>query len=264
MHALAHREGIADSPRVSPDSRSGRRPAIRAPNLLWPMIARQVQRKCACGGGCPRCKMEPAVQTLSDAEFTDEVLTQYPSAPAAPTPVPAPWPAGPASAVSCKVVSGPSYSPSGTVPVTPSGRRKSALFHLAASFANTAANPARCCEVRQYIMWDEAFRQSHKGAPHRRFTQDDPGIFYEDLSARNNSRYGHRSGPYSAPTPGCKDEYKTGSKQDTANGDTYCGEDAPSAPAKTTGQFQFYLGVDDVCNENREVAATDPPLVLNW
>jgi hypothetical protein len=263
MQAYANRERTADSARASPDSKASIVPAMRAMNPLWPMVALQVQRRCACGGGCPQCYGAPAVQTHSDAEYSDEVLTQNPYGPAVPWAVPAPSP-GPSSGVSCKVVSGPSHSPSGTVPVTLSGRKKSALFHLAASFANTAANPARCCEVRQYIMWDEAFRQSHGGAPHHRFEQDTPNTFHEDRSARNNSRYGHRSGPYSAPAPGCKDEYKTGSKQDTANGDTYCGEDAPSAPAKTTGQFQFYLGVDDVCNENREVAATDPPLILDW
>lgn len=79
-------------------------------------------------------------------ESADEILTANGggAAPAGPAPA-GPGPAGPApaapagsgaAAAKCTVTSGPSYSPSGTIPVTTAGGRKSAAFSFSASFAN--------------------------------------------------------------------------------------------------------------------------------
>lgn len=250
MRSLLRARDVASNPRRPHPARQSQAPPTGCPQISP-----------SRGHDFDRINVHSAFRNAKDSSA--EVLTQNPpGAQPAPPAAPAPEPG-----VSCKVLTGPSYNPSGSVPVAPEdgGKKKRAVFHLAASFANTAANPARCCEVRQYIMWDDAFRDWNKGPPHNRFDQDDPNFFYEDRSAKNGSRYGHRSGRYSRPTPGCKDEYRTGATQDTANGDTYCGEDAPLAPAAATGQFQFYLGVDDVCQGSvgHEVAAGDP-LILNW
>lgn len=127
MQAYANRERTADSARASPDSKASIVPAMRAMNPLWPMVALQVQRRCTCGGECPQCNGAPAVQAHSDAEYSDEVLTQNPYGPAVPWAVPAPSP-GPSSGVSCKVVSGPSHSPSGRCRLRPQAERSLPCF----------------------------------------------------------------------------------------------------------------------------------------
>ncbi len=76
-------------------------------------------------------------------------------------------------------------------------------------------------------------------------------------------RYGHRSGPYSFVGPGCGNEYKTGATRDMANGDTYCGRDAPSGPASDVGQYQFQLKVIDRCNADA-VKASSSVITVVW
>ena len=66
-----------------------------------------------------------------------------------------------------------------------------------------------------------------------------------------------------SPIAGCGDEYRTGSAQDQANGDTYCGRDAPGGPSSMTGQYQFQLKVIDTCNGNAE-KASGSVITINW
>jgi hypothetical protein len=123
-----------------------------------------VSRACACGGGggscsCPdtdevatrsthgappisgtgkQAAMEAASLIMSknpggEAATGDEVLTQGPGgAGAGAAPAPAPAPAPPQER--CTVTSGPSYSPSGSIPVTTSSGKKRAAFDFSASF----------------------------------------------------------------------------------------------------------------------------------
>jgi hypothetical protein len=172
--------------------------------------------------------------------------------------------AGP-PARNCFVASGPSYSPTGTIPVTTSGGRKRTRFGMAATFGDVAASgrvPA-CCEVRQYIKWDRAFQTWLGGPPHGGFgsgaTYD---TWYEDRNVSDH-RYGHRSGPHMSVVSGCGDEYKTGATQDQANGNTYCGKDNPGGPDTMTGRWNFQLKVIDTCNGDA-VKATSSVITVNW
>lgn len=185
--------------------------------------------------------------------------------PAAPTPAPAPpvSPPTPPPPRACSVSSGPSYSPTGTIPVTASGGRKRASFSLAASFASAAGTPPSCCEVRQEIKWDDAFHTWNGGPPHSGFPSSASANTWIEDRDTADKRYGHRSGPHSDPVSGCGDEYKSGSTQDQANGDTYCGRDTPGGPDTMTGQFQFRLKVIDTCNAS-SVKATSSVITINW
>lgn len=165
----------------------------------------------------------------------------------------------------CSVKSGPTYSPTGNIPVTKSGGRKSASFSFSAEFDNDAATGKKpsCCEVHQFIKWDKAYETSKGGPPHGGFpsgTKADTWI--EDRDA-NDKRYGHRSDSHSDPIAHCGDEYKTGTTRDQANGNTYCGSDNPGAPESRTGQFQFQLKVVDTCNGDA-VKATSSVISVNW
>lgn len=165
----------------------------------------------------------------------------------------------------CMVASGPSYSPSGTIPVTRAGARKSATFSMAAAFRTHTglwAEP-RCCEVRQFIKWDPAFHAWRGGPPHGGFPASAAAdTWHEDRDAADK-RYGHRSGGHSDPIAGCGDEYKTGATRDQANGDTYCGRDTPGGPDSMTGRFDFQLKVIDVCKGGVEKASS-PVISVNW
>src|SRR5262245_36095766 len=87
----------------------------------------------------------------------------------APAPAPAPAPAAPVN--DCSVRSGPCYTPTVTIPVTSSGGRERATFDLAAAFDTDAATGKKpsCCEVRQFIKWDQAFHDWMGGPPHSGF-----------------------------------------------------------------------------------------------
>lgn len=186
-------------------------------------------------------------------------------------PAPAPGATAPTPPVAkqpvsrCQVTAGPTYSPSGSIPVTLTGGRKRATFKMTAAFGAGAAggHVPSCCQVRQYIKWDKAFHTWRGGPPHGGFpatsTQD---TWYEDRDSRDK-RYGHRSGPHSDPIAGCGDEYKTGGVLDQKNGDRYCGRDTPSGPKAMTGAFFFQLKVVDACNGDA-VKASSAPITVNW
>ena len=201
----------------------------------------------------------------------DEVVTSDSPAPAPgvfpPNPGPPPplLPAAPTG--QCHVESGPSYTPSGTIPVTNAGGRKSATFSMAASFGTAfVTDPPRrasCCEVRQYIKWDKAFHTWRGGPPHGGFPSSATAdTWYEDRDGTDTFRYGYRFG-WGNPVGGCGSEYKTGTAQDQANGNTYCGRDTPSGPSSMTGQFQFQLKVVDTCNGYAEKASSSI-ITINW
>jgi len=183
----------------------------------------------------------------------------------APTPAPPPTPAPATPAANCAVKSGPSYSVTGTVPVITSGGKKRAPFDFSASFTTDATKGAKpsCCEVRQYVKWDKKFHDWMKGPIHSGFpstaTYD---TWYEDRDT-SDTRYGHRSGPYSSPVAKCRDEYKTGTTQDMANGDTYCGHDGPNGPDTMTGTWSFQLKVVDTCDGDKEKASS-AVITVNW
>jgi hypothetical protein len=172
--------------------------------------------------------------------------------------------AGTRPAANCSVASGPTYTPSGTVPLVRAGGRKSAPFSMAATFATTPGSGAtpRCCSVRQYIKWDKAYQDDKGGPPHGGFPSSASfGTWYEDRDA-SDKRYGHRSGPHSDPIAG-GDEYLTAGTRDQANGDTYVGTDEPGAPDSRKGQFQFQLKVIDTCNGDA-VKASSSVITVQW
>lgn len=178
---------------------------------------------------------------------------------------PAPKPEEKKPAKSCKVASGPTYSPTGTIPVTVDGERKKASFTMAASFTkdDAANNAPSCCEVRQYIKWDKAYQDDVGGPPHSGFPSGAThGTWYEDRDDAD-TRYGHRSGTHSAPAADCGDEYKTGDARDQANGNKYCGKDNPKAAKTRKGQFEFQLKVIDTCNADAEKAVSSV-ITIKW
>jgi len=162
---------------------------------------------------------------------------------------PAPAPAAPAApACQCELASGPTYTPTGSVPVTNAGGVKFAHFDFSASFTNNAAQNKipSCCHVRQYVKWNAAFATWNGGPPHAGIPASTPSdTWIEDRDNTDHARYGHRSGPHSVPFPNCGNQYKTGATQDMANGDTYCGNDNPGGPSDMVGSFSFQLVVYD-------------------
>jgi hypothetical protein len=148
----------------------------------------------------------------------------------------------------CEMKSGPAYTPTGDIPVDFSGGQARASFDMAASFVNDPATGKlpSCCHVKQFIKWDKAFAKYRGGPPHEGFpASTGPDTWIEDRGPDDGERYGHRFGPHSKPFPNCGDEYKTGAKRDTANGDHFCGNDKPFVPDDAEGTFKFQLVVFD-------------------
>ena len=157
--------------------------------------------------------------------------------------------AGVVPPANCGVHSGPTYTPTGSIPVITAGGRKSAAFRFAAVFRT--ASPSNqwpgCCSVRQFIKWDTRFHTAAGGPPHSGFPASSPADTWIEDRHQSGWRYGHRSGPMSMPAAGCGNEYLLAGVQDMAHGDTYCGRDGPSGPASDVGQYQFQLKVLDTC-----------------
>jgi hypothetical protein len=193
----------------------------------------------------------------------DEDVTKDPDAPA-PKPAPKEGEKKP-PAKSCKVASGPTYTPSGTLTLKTEGGKKKASFKMAATFAKAAdaGHDPACCEVRQFIKWDEAYEKDKGGPPHSGFPSDaKAGTWYEDRD-KDDKRYGHRAGTHSDPVAKCGDEYKTGETQDQAAGNKYCGSDGPESSETRKGQYQFQLKVVDTCNADA-VKETSSAITINW
>jgi hypothetical protein len=212
-----------------------------------------------------RVRVDAATRAPNGEAAEDEVVTKDGDPAPAPKPAPKKEEEKKPPAKSCKVASGPTYTPSGTVPVTTSGGKKKASFTMAASFTKAAADahdPA-CCEVRQFIKWDEAFEKENGGPPHSGFPSSTKhGTWIEDRDA-NDKRYGHRAGTHSDPVAHCGDEYKSGATRDQASGGKYCGKDGPNGPEAMKGQFQFQLKVVDTCNADA-VKVSSSVITINW
>jgi hypothetical protein len=162
-----------------------------------------------------------ATRNIDGGEVDEEEVTINGSpapAPGVTPPSPPPPPAPAAPSGQCYVETGPTYTPGGTIPVTKVGGRKSASFSMAATFGTAfVTDPPRipaCCEISQYIKWNEVYHKWRGGPPHSGFPSSATyDTWYEDRDTRDK-RYGHRSGPHSDPIADCGDEYLTGGTQD--------------------------------------------------
>jgi RHS repeat-associated protein len=121
-----------------------------------------------------------------------------------------------------------------------------------------------CCEVRQYIKWDQLFHQSVGGPPHAGYEKDSAaGVWHEDRNV-NDKRYGHRNDKHTLAIEGVDEYMNDDSERDMLKGKNYYGSDAPSGPIGITGVWEFKLEVIDVCNEaeKNKVMATSPVIKL--
>jgi hypothetical protein len=161
----------------------------------------------------------------------------------------------------CKLKSGPTYSPSGTIKATPSGGMKNAAFDLTAEFENdlsTGAVPS-CCEVRQFISWTADPPPNHAGfQPAANFKAN---TWYEDRDGVGK-RYGHRTGPH-AECIGINHYEDSAGTQDCATGAIYKGHDAPVGAGTRTGQWRFQLKAIDACNGGTDVG-TAASVNVSW
>jgi hypothetical protein len=170
----------------------------------------------------------------------------------------------------CKVKDGVVYTPAAPVvqPGIPGdGPGEHADFNFNAEFESDPAAGVfpSCCEVRQYIRWNAAAAAAHgpAGVPHGGFPAGTPpDTFIEDRDL-TNMRYGHRSGPFSAPDN--NDQYLDSSGvRNQAFGNLYRGADEPAVhPATAVGQWQFYVKVVDVCHGD-ERKGKDSLIRIDW
>lgn len=173
---------------------------------------------------------------------------------------------GKSSKGNCNVASGPSYSPSGTIPLTDYGSVKTAPFSMAATFATDSTKDIKpsCCEIHQFIKWDKDAHKANGGPPHKGFPSSAKADAWIEDRSPDDKRYGHRSGPHSNLSDDCFDRYTTGQTRDDANGDTYCGADSPDGPAHyMKGQYQFRLDVVDNCNRDATKASSSV-ITVDW
>jgi hypothetical protein len=198
----------------------------------------------------------------SDSQGPTTDFTPAPGVSPLTPPPPTSAPVGTAN--KCSVSSGPSYKPTGTIPVTVDDLSKEASFSLAAAFDTDATGKKpSCCEVRQFIKWDSAYHKWWGGPPHGKFPSSAKAdTWIEDRDPRDK-RFGHRAGPHSDPGSSCSDEYKTRFAQDQANGNTYCGRDTARGPSTMTGEWHFRLDVIDTCNGDK-TKASSPVITIDW
>jgi hypothetical protein len=163
----------------------------------------------------------------------------------------------------CKLVSGPTYSPSGTIKATKSGTAKTATFNMSAEFEHDPGkgSDASCCEVRQYILWTKAADiPNHAGfKPAADYSAN---TWYEDRDDVGK-RYGHRTGPYSECISVNHYEDKTGTYNCPA-GQVFKGRDDPKdGSGAKTGEWQFQLKAVDVCH-GEKVVGTPAAVTVDW
>jgi len=166
-----------------------------------------------------------------------------------------------------QVKSGPRYNVAGPVNIARAGTRQT-TFTMFAEFDSDPANGIlpSCCEVRQDLQWDAAWRAASVAAgtgavPTANFPAAHPaGTFIEDRDAAG--RYGHRAPPFT--DPGVGDQYlDTAGRQNQAFGHIYRGSDSPLGFATDRGSWTFRLRVIDVCDGGK-LLAVSRRLVLNW
>jgi hypothetical protein len=157
----------------------------------------------------------------------------------------------------CKMKSGPTYSPSGTIKASKSGGKKKAAFDLSAEFEGADASG---CEIRQFILWTKAADIPKNGAfsPAASFSEN---TWYEDRDAAGK-RYGHRTGGF-AECVSINQYEDAAAKQDCAKGAVFKGKDAPvDGSGAKTGEWQFKLkAVDTSDGSDVGTAAT---VTIDW
>jgi len=161
----------------------------------------------------------------------------------------------------CKVKSGPTYTPSGTLTPTLSGGLRRTSFDLAAEFEHDPSNgfDASCCEVRQFILWTADPPPNHAGwKPESDYSAN---TWYEDRDGVGK-RYGHRTGTHSECIGINHYEDKAATK-DCAQGQVYKGQDTPGGASSRTGQWQFRLKVIDTCDGAKDVGTT-ASVIVQW
>jgi hypothetical protein len=136
---------------------------------------------------------------------------------------------------------------------------------MAATFKNLSPSAilAGCCEVRQFIKWDARSAAGMGGPPHSGFPASTPADTWIEDRDTSDGRYGHRSGPHSAPIAAGGDEYTTNGVRDQTFGDTYKGKDSPEGPLTDVGKWFFRLDVIDRCNGD-SVKSSSSAITLNW
>jgi hypothetical protein len=166
----------------------------------------------------------------------------------------------------CAPNTGPAYVPAGPAVLWTPGRggTKSAPFAFGATFktgAQSTGAKSSCCEVRQYIMWDNAFALRAGGPPHAGFAGLAAGVWHEDRD-EHDKRYGHRSGAHSDPGQGDQ-YYDSAGKVNQARGSVYAGQDRPTGLAGDTGTWSFKLATIDTCNGDAQ-RAVSPVITIDW
>ncbi len=168
-----------------------------------------------------------------------------------------------------QVKRGPRYTTASPINVAAAVAGRHAFFEFMADFDSDPANGIfpSCCELRQDLQWDAAFRAASIAAgngnvPHGGFPAAHPaGRFIEDRDASNH-RYGHRSGPFSDPQN--FDQYLDNrGRRNQAFGDRYRGNDRPGGPGWLAGRWTFRLRVVDVCQGGRTLA-TSARMLIHW
>lgn len=163
----------------------------------------------------------------------------------------------------CAIAEGPQYSPSGDISPQPLGREKYAFFSMSARFDNNSAagHDPSCCEVRQYIKWDNAYQESRGGRPHSGFDEKaGPNVYHEDVEEKGICHYGHRDENCNGAG---NNQYFTAGKPDPANGSAFRGWDEPRVARHHQGSFEFEMRVIDTCNQNT-VRGVSPHVRVQW
>ncbi len=163
----------------------------------------------------------------------------------------------------CKVKSGPTYTPNGTIKATASGGVKKASFNMSAEFEHDPSKDfyASCCEVRQDILWtNPAEIPNHAGfKPASNFSAN---TWYEDRDGVGK-RYGHRTGSYSECIS--VNHYEDSSRTwNCASGSMFKGRDDPmDGSGAKTGEWRFRLRVVETCNKDKDVGGIDT-VTVDW
>ena len=166
-------------------------------------------------------------------------------------------------APSCKVKSGPTYLPSGTLTprLKPDGVTRFVEFWMEAVFEDdpSLGLVASCCEVRQYIMWTHPFDRPRHFSPASKFP---PNKYVEDHD-RAGIPYGHRSGPLAPKPRSFDDYYDAGGNSQTDTGEEYKGRDEPTDSIHRTGEYHFELRIIDTCHGDRRAGPTSK-VIVDW
>ncbi len=163
-----------------------------------------------------------------------------------------------------QLASGPAYHATTALNPPPVvGGREQAGFRLEADFEDDPENGiyASCGEIRQYFWWDAAFAAAAPGGPPR--TGVPAGAAAETWTEdrdQADTRYGHRTGQFSAPMVG--DQYIDNTNvRNQGFGHQYRGRDFPGH-GRFAGVWRFNLRAIDICHGNARLG--DDYLRIRW